>query len=161
MITRNDAENLARAIHALRPDWPIAQLMTLLGEGQDGTGNLRDYPLRDLGCALTWIALDRDHDGRPVTASPYRILEPGPWFAEARDALELAQTRQRNLTDARHRARQQAADRAEAERNRATVTDRLAASQPYRQAARQAIAQARSRSRQETTMDHDQEGATA
>lgn len=73
MITRAEGEQLAQAIHALRHDWPTAQLLTLIGE-------LQAYSYRDLACALTWIALDRDFENKWVSKTPYRIKEDGPWW---------------------------------------------------------------------------------
>jgi hypothetical protein len=74
MITRTQAERLAAAVHYLRPDWPIKQIATMI------MTDLSDYPLRDLGVALTYIALDQNLDGSWASNSPYRIKEQGPWL---------------------------------------------------------------------------------
>ena len=72
MINKTEAGRIAAAINMLRPDWPIGQLMTLIGE-------LKHWPLRDLATALVYLALDQHADGSWVSASPYRVKEDGPW----------------------------------------------------------------------------------
>lgn len=70
VITKNDAERLAAAINMIRPDWPVQSLLTLL----------RGYatrPLRDIGVALAWVALDPDSE------SPGRLAQDGPWWKAA------------------------------------------------------------------------------
>lgn len=66
MITRHEAERIAAAVHALRPEWPTQQVMTLCGE-------LMSWPALDLGVGLTYVALD------PASKTPYRVKEQGPW----------------------------------------------------------------------------------
>lgn len=66
MLTRTEAERLAQAVHALRPSWPVASLMTFLQKRKD-----RAY--LDLALELTFVALD------PDTKSPARIDVDGPW----------------------------------------------------------------------------------
>lgn len=66
MLTRNEIERLALAIHGLRPDWPTASLFTFITK--------RDTrPLLDLTIELAWVAQ------LPDTKSPARIDEDGPW----------------------------------------------------------------------------------
>lgn len=68
MSTINELERIAAMAHALRPDWPLASLLTHL-KANHGT---RTY--RDLAIAMAWIATD------PDTKTPARILEAGPWW---------------------------------------------------------------------------------
>lgn len=86
MIEKTDAERIAAAIHALRPDWPLNSLMTLLAE-------LRTWPLRDLAVKLAWIATDQNIDGTPVSQTPARVKENGPWHHLTAIDLEAARTR--------------------------------------------------------------------
>lgn len=62
-MTKTEAETIARAINALRPDWPIRQITTILG---------RDHQHRsrqDATIALTAAAID------PESRTPARINE--------------------------------------------------------------------------------------
>lgn len=67
----NDTEiaRIAAAGNALRPDWPVASLVTLLNRPA-----LVNRPRRDVAVALAWIAAESD------TKTPARILGPGPWW---------------------------------------------------------------------------------
>ena len=53
----------------MRPDWPVASLVTLLGRTE-----LTNRPRRDVAVALTWVACESE------TKTPARILETGPWW---------------------------------------------------------------------------------
>lgn len=66
MITKHDAERIAAAIHAYRPEWPAGQVYTLCGE-------LMAWPVLDLFVGLAYVAVD------PASKSPYRVKERGPW----------------------------------------------------------------------------------
>ena len=66
MLTRNEAERLAAAIHSLRPEWPAASLLTFLGKN-------KDRPLLEITVELAWVAQ------LPETRTPARIAEDGPW----------------------------------------------------------------------------------
>lgn len=68
-MNTHDRGRLADALNRLRPDWPLKQLTTLLADDR-----LSGRPLRDLAVALTWVACETG------TASPYRVLEAGPWW---------------------------------------------------------------------------------
>lgn len=68
MIEQNDAERIAAAVNCLRPDWPAASILTLIGN------HYRHRPYRDIAVAFTWIAAD--HNSR----TPGRIREDGPWW---------------------------------------------------------------------------------
>lgn len=71
-MNEHEIERIAAAANQLRPDWPIAQLRTLLkGDG------LVNRPRRDVSVALAWIACEAG------TSSPYRVLEAGPWWRAA------------------------------------------------------------------------------
>jgi hypothetical protein len=73
MITRTEAERIAIAIHAIRDDWPITSLVTLISR------DLASWPLLDVGVGLMHVALERTLDGKWLTASPARVKENGPW----------------------------------------------------------------------------------
>jgi hypothetical protein len=70
-MTKTEAERLAAAIHELRPDWPVASLVTYLA----GTHAHRAY--RDIAVALAYVATD------PATRTPKRIEGAGPWWQVA------------------------------------------------------------------------------
>lgn len=80
MADPDEIARLAAAINALRPEWPVKALVTHL------TTHHAARPYRDLGLALTWIALD------PATRTPARLREHGPWW-EACAANREAATR--------------------------------------------------------------------
>jgi hypothetical protein len=67
-MNEHEIARIAAAMNALRPDWPIKQLTTLL------SGPMANRPRRDAAVALAWIACDAN------SASPYRALEQGPWW---------------------------------------------------------------------------------
>jgi hypothetical protein len=68
----HERERIAAAMNQLRPDWPRKQLLTLLTNPQ-----LADRPRRDVTVALAWVACESG------TASPFRVLEAGPWWKSA------------------------------------------------------------------------------
>jgi hypothetical protein len=70
-MNEHEIERIADAMHHARPDWPVKQLRTLISE------KLADRPRRDVFVALAWVACE------PATASPYRVLEAGPWWKAA------------------------------------------------------------------------------
>jgi hypothetical protein len=73
VLSRNEAERLAQAISCLRPEWPVASLLTFIGKR-------KNRPLLDLTIELAWVAQLED------TKSPARIDEAGPWKAAVRGA---------------------------------------------------------------------------
>lgn len=75
MITRTQAERIAAAIHLVRVDWPVKQLVTLCT-----TTDAANWPPRDLFTALAYIALDQSATGAWISESPYRVLGEGPWL---------------------------------------------------------------------------------
>ena len=70
-MNSHEIERIACAMNRLRPDWPEAQLRTLLRE------KLNDRPRRDVCVALAWIACESN------SATPYRVVESGPWWKAA------------------------------------------------------------------------------
>ena len=66
MLTRQEGERLAQAVHALRPEWPVGSLLTFIGKRHA-------RPLLDLTIELVWVAQ------LPETKSPARIDQDGPW----------------------------------------------------------------------------------
>jgi hypothetical protein len=64
-----EAQRIAAAINQLRPDWPVASLVTLLARP-----GLTHRHRRDVAVALAWVACDAD------TRTPARVLEDGPWW---------------------------------------------------------------------------------
>lgn len=70
MLTKNEAQSLAAATNALRPDWSVAQLMGVIADER-----LRvRRTFRDVAIALTALAVD------PNTRQPTRIFEHGHWW---------------------------------------------------------------------------------
>ena len=67
----HEIDRIAAAANALRPDWPLGSIRTLL------TKKLAHRPRRDVAVALAWIACE------PNTATPARVLEDGPWWRAA------------------------------------------------------------------------------
>ena len=67
MPTDNQIERLAAMTNAIRPEWPIRSLVTLLTKHAA-------RPYRDLAVALAWIATDAQ------TKTPARLAEAGPWW---------------------------------------------------------------------------------
>jgi hypothetical protein len=68
MATDNEVQRLAAMANALKPEWPIKSLITLIS---------RDHaarPYRDLAVALAWVATDAR------TKTPARLAEAGPWW---------------------------------------------------------------------------------
>lgn len=68
----NEIDRIAAMAHALRPDWPLASLRTLLAGDQ-----LRNKSRRDMAVALAWVACEND------TKTPKRVVESGPWWHAA------------------------------------------------------------------------------
>jgi hypothetical protein len=67
----HEAQRIAHAMHAARPDWPASSLLTLIRK------KLIDRPRRDVFVALAWVASE------PNSATPARVLEAGPWWRAA------------------------------------------------------------------------------
>ena len=71
-MNETEADRIAAAANALRPDWPVASLRTLLRRP-----DLMRRPRRDVAVALTWVACDS------TTKTPARVIEAGPWWKAA------------------------------------------------------------------------------
>lgn len=71
-MNEHETERIAAAMNQARPDWPLQQLRTLLRDQR-----VVDRPRRDVFVALAWVASE------PHSASPYRVLENGPWWRAA------------------------------------------------------------------------------
>ena len=67
----HEAQRIAAAMHAARPDWPASSLLTLIRK------KLINRPRRDVLVALAWVASE------PNSATPARVLEAGPWWRAA------------------------------------------------------------------------------
>lgn len=67
-MTKEEAEKVAKCIHIMRPDWPVKQILDLIGE------HYRDNLMRDICIALVVVAYD------PESRSPSRVLESGVWW---------------------------------------------------------------------------------
>lgn len=74
MLTREEAQRIAAAVNALRPDWAQAGLMTVLSD--ERIRLTRTY--RDTAVAFVALAAD------PESRKPTRIFEHGPWWESAR-----------------------------------------------------------------------------
>lgn len=72
MLTEYEVERLALCANALRPDWPVNSLRTLLSLPAFGNKSRRD-----IAVALTWVACESK------TKTPARVLEAGPWWKAA------------------------------------------------------------------------------
>lgn len=92
MIGRTEAERNVGAVRAVRPDWPEAQLVTLLRE-------LHSWPFLDLLVGLVYVAGEQRLDGTWVSASPYRVKEQGPWRTVGIADADAGQRRQREARD--------------------------------------------------------------
>jgi hypothetical protein len=68
-MNENEADRIAAAAHALRPDWPLASLRTLLARPE-----VVNRSRRDVAVALAWVACES------ATKTPARVLEAGPWW---------------------------------------------------------------------------------
>jgi len=68
-MNEHEIGRIAAAMHVLRPDWPLAQLTTLLNDAR-----MIDRRRHDATIALAWVACESD------SASPYRVLTQGPWW---------------------------------------------------------------------------------
>lgn len=84
-MNEHEAQRIAEAAHAMRPDWPTASVLTLIRK------NLIDKPRRDVAVALAWVACESG------TASPARVLETGPWWRAA--GVENSSTPRREAFD--------------------------------------------------------------
>ena len=71
-MDRQEAVRIGASLNALRPDWPAAQIVTLI------EAKLATRAARDVHLALVYLAYD------PGTKSPYRVIENGPWWQAAR-----------------------------------------------------------------------------
>lgn len=71
MVTTTEIGRLAAMANALRPDWPIQSVRTLLAADHSSRA------FRDLAVALAAIATD------PTTRTPRRLAESGPWWNAA------------------------------------------------------------------------------
>lgn len=71
-MNSHEIERIAASMNQLRPDWPEAQLTTLLRDER-----ITHRPRRDVAVALAWVACEAG------TANPYRVLEAGPWWKAA------------------------------------------------------------------------------
>ena len=66
-MDKHDARRIAETANALRPDWPIGSLMTLLAEH-------RNKDALDVHLAVVWIAYD------DTIESPAILRAEGPWW---------------------------------------------------------------------------------
>lgn len=71
-MNENEAARIAAMAHALRPDWPVASLRTLLARHELATKSRRDVAV-----ALAWVACETE------TTTPARVIESGPWWRAA------------------------------------------------------------------------------
>lgn len=93
MISKHEAERIAAAVHSLRPEWPLQQVMTLCRE-------LMSWSALDLGVGLAYVALD------PASKSPYRVKEQGPWRTVGMSAPSDEAARERAKRDREERLAQ-------------------------------------------------------
>lgn len=86
MLTRQEGERLAQAVHSLRPDWPIPSLVTFISKRWQ-------RPYLDLSLELVYVAQ------LPDTKNPARIDQDGPWKRLQHSARPVAQIRASSPTD--------------------------------------------------------------
>ena len=72
-MDQHDARRIAETANALRPDWPIRSLMTILAEH-------RNKDALDVHLAVVWIAYDSSIE------SPAILRAEGPWWRLVRQA---------------------------------------------------------------------------
>lgn len=82
MTSHAERQRLAAMAAALRPDWPVNSLYTLLTD--DVVLVKRSY--QDVALALAWVGTD------PATKTPARLAQPGPWWAATTAASVKAPT---------------------------------------------------------------------
>lgn len=80
-MNENEIGRIAAAVNALRPDWPIASLQTLLRQPE-----LARRPRLDVALALVWVACDS------TTKTPARVKEHGPWWTAANNSADTGAT---------------------------------------------------------------------
>ncbi len=80
MLNRTEIERLAKMAHALRPDWPVSSLCTILNADH------RDRAYADVAIALAVIATD------PATKTPKRLSESGPWWSASQAVFGIRDT---------------------------------------------------------------------
>lgn len=68
-MNENEVQRIAAMGNALRPDWPIGSLVTLLSKPE-----IVNRTRRDVAVALAWVACES------TTKTPARVLEAGPWW---------------------------------------------------------------------------------
>lgn len=79
-MDQHDARRIAETANALRPDWPIRSLMTLLAEH-------RNKDALDVHLAVVWIAYDSTIDSPAIL----RVAD-GPWWRLTRSTKPGAPT---------------------------------------------------------------------
>lgn len=72
MLTKDEAQRIAGAVHILRPDWGTDGLMVILGDNR-----ILFHPYRDVVVAFAALAAD------PTSRKPTRIFEQGHWWETA------------------------------------------------------------------------------
>lgn len=97
MITQPQAERIAAAINALRPEWPVASLVSFIGK------NLQTRAALDAAVALTYVALDRNDKGEWCSVTPGRVLEAGPWWRIGTNDAEADERREKAARDREER----------------------------------------------------------
>lgn len=81
MTTSHDErQRLAAMGNVMRPDWPAGSLLTLI------TQDLKNRSYRDIAIALAYVATD------PLSKTPGRLREAGPWWEAARPVAGTAPT---------------------------------------------------------------------
>lgn len=100
-MNENEIERIAHAANALRPDWPVSSIRTLLSKPE-----LAHKTRRDVAVALTWVACES------ASKTPARVLEAGPWWqavnAEGGQTAMRHPTREEACATCGHRYRDHA-----------------------------------------------------
>lgn len=118
-MDQHEARRIAESAHALRPDWPIRQTLTILAE-------FRHMAPVDVHLAVVWIAYDpdiatpgalRDHTGPwwRITTEPETVGPALRTWTPVDDQVRLDEDRVRELAAAGreqlHEAREQDGER--------------------------------------------------
>lgn len=78
-MNENEMGRIAAAANALRPDWPIKSVLTILEKPF-----LSNRTRRDVAVAIAWVACESD------SKTPARILEAGPWWQASQESGQRA-----------------------------------------------------------------------
>jgi hypothetical protein len=97
MINDLQADRIAAAVNAVRPEWPLASIKTLI------VRDLSGWPWLDLLVGLVYVAGERNADGSWTSRTPGRVKEQGPWRTVGVSYLDDQARREKDARDAEAR----------------------------------------------------------